>query len=105
MGGEQGDEFDEAARRILPEQKYRQLQSMRAKLQQELSSPKAKERIRSLRGEAAAAEINASINRYLDQVAEFLSAEEFHSLFGVRPGEKINIVDPKMVGAGKPIAG
>jgi hypothetical protein len=98
MGTDQDDEFDAAARNILPPARFEELKSLRRRMQVELAATSAID-IRSLPGERAAAQVNARINQYLENAATLLTREEFQTLFGFPPGENIELVDPNMLGS------
>ena len=104
MTNDQDDDFDAAARKFLPPHRFEELKSLRKRLQRDLATSAAAN-IRSMPGERAADAINARINQYLNEVAKLLTREEFQSLFGLAPGENIELLDPNMVGAdlGKPV--
>lgn len=98
MANDQDDDFDAAARKILPPARLEKLRALRKRVRAELA-PSAAANIRSMPGERAAVEINARIRQYLEEAAKLLTREEFQTLFGFAPGENIELVDPNMVGS------
>ena len=97
MTDDPDDDFDKDARRILPPARFAELKALREQFGAELQLG-AEAKIDLLPGKQAAAEINDAINMYLREVAKLLSRSEFESLFGFPPEQRIELVDPNMVG-------
>ncbi len=61
-----------------------------------------RERLQPMRGVAqernVAGDVNGLINAMLAEAAKLLTVEEFRSVFGVEPGQHVNLVDPRMAG-------
>jgi hypothetical protein len=91
------DDFDKDARRILPPARFAELKALREQFGAELQLG-AEAKIDLLPGKQAAVEINDAVNMYLREVAKLLSRSEFESLFGFPPEQRIELVDPNMVG-------
>jgi hypothetical protein len=98
MTDDSDDDFDKDARRILPPDRFAKLKALREQFGVELQLG-AEAKIDRLPSKQAAAEINDAINMYLREVAKLLSRSEFESLFGFSPEQRIELVDPDMVGS------
>lgn len=89
------DEFEEDAAELLADEpeKLAQLMTLREGAQQELSMMK------SAVGPLDAQAINRRNQQMLDAAAELLGPEKYRELFGVEPGEQVDLVDPAMIEA------
>lgn len=100
MSGNQDDDFDKEAQKILPPDRYEKLKALRKRIGGNLEHT-ADMKINLMPGEQAATEINDSINNYLQEVSKLLSPNEFETLFGFPPDQSIELVDPNVVGSNK----
>jgi len=84
------DEFEEHAESVLANdpEKLEQLKALRGTSQDALESvPVALD----------ADSLNAQNQQIFDEAAKLLSPEEYEQMFGVKPGEKVDLVDPEML--------
>jgi nucleoid DNA-binding protein len=89
------DDFEARARDVLGGQRpdlFAKLLGLRAEARRSLSRHWTKSRSPS------AEELNASNQEMLDRAAQLLGPEHFEQIFGFRPNQRINLVDPKILG-------
>jgi len=99
-GGPTGpDDFETRAREVLGQGDARLLDLLKLRLDVQQFSARAWPGA----GQPSAEALNARNQHMLDEAAKLLGPDDFKSIFGMAPGEKIDLVDKEISGSAGPI--